>query len=217
MRVRTMLIVLSGTLITLFSCKKEKSQEGEAEVEMCSYAPYYNNSSFSYQAVSSSGDTTEYSLLVTGDSIVNGLKYKVLVNDTDGSVLLSRCDDGVYTQTATDLVIQGYSADKVLTTYLKDDVRAGSSWLDTFSVVTPLGNAKLELKYTITQKNFTKPVLADTFANVISVRMDGSANIGGVPLDLGRIATTYYAAGVGLIEIDRDGDTTRIISYNINN
>ncbi|UYQ92883.1 hypothetical protein MKQ68_22645 [Chitinophaga horti] len=216
MRTRTIFAVLSGVMIIASACRKEKSQEGTPVEELCSYAPYYTGSSFAYTNTTIDDDVTEYSVTVTGDSTIDGKKYKMLETDLDGSIAFSRCEGGVYTQVATDVALQGYEADIIISTNLKDNVRAGSSWEDTLSADTPLGYAKLTLTYTITQKDISKTVLTETFKNVIGVRMDASATIMGFPVDLGTLATNYYAAGVGLIQVDTDSDTTRITSYTIN-
>lgn len=210
-----MLTAICGLTLAIFACKKETSQEGTPKETLCGYAPYYKGSAFYYTQTSINGDVTDYTLTATGDSMIDGKKYQVLETDLDGSVSFQRCDNGVYTQVATDVSLQGYEADLIISTYLKDNVRAGSSWEDTLSVDTPLGYAKLTLTYTVTEKNISKTVLVETFKNVIAVRMDAKATIMGFPVDLGTLATNYYAEGVGLIQVDTDSDTTRIFNYDI--
>ncbi|WP_295126336.1 hypothetical protein [uncultured Chitinophaga sp.] len=216
MRTRTLLLVLTGAGLIFFACRKETSQEGPSNETLCGYAPYYTGSFFSYTATTTDGDVSSYTVSVLGDSTVDALKYKVLQTDADGSILLARCNNGVYTQTASEVDVDNYDAEQIVTTNLKDNVRAGSSWVDTISVETPLGDARLELKYTITQKDFDKVVLVETFKKVIAVRTDASVVIAGLPIDLGTLGTSFYALNVGLIQIDTESDTTQIYSYNIN-
>ena len=50
---------------------------------------------------------------------------------------------------------------------------------------------------------------------MIVVRLSASVKVLGTTISLGTLATNYYAKDIGLIQVDREEDTTRLRSYNI--
>jgi hypothetical protein len=210
------LITMLSALLLLFSCSKEMSDEGEAPgspASPCDYAPYTTGSSFSYINVNRAKDTINYTLTVSGDTTINGNVYKKLGNDS--VFTCSNCENGVYTQVASILTFQGYQADDLELTYLKDDAPAGTSWQDTISVTNNGITSTGILEFTVLRKGFTKTVNGKDFSDVIAVQMDAIAIVFGNPIPVGTISTSYYGKGVGLIEADQLEDTTRLTAYAI--
>lgn len=209
-------LALIGGLI-LWACKKEKSREGEppgTPPSTCGYAPYTNGSTYNYETVSGeTGDTTAFTVTVTGDSTINGQSYKKLSSDT--ATTYDRCDNGTYRQMVKGLSYMGYSVDSVMSIYLKDFVPAGSSWSDTVTVSESGVNVNVFLTYTVTQKGINKRVYDLDYTEVIAVRLSASAKVLGQTISLGTMATNYYAKDIGLIEVDQAEDTTRLRSYDI--
>jgi hypothetical protein len=202
--------------IIIFSCSKEKSQEGDSittPAAGCDYAPYTTGSSFSYINISNN-DTSDYTLTVTGDTTINGTTYKKVGNDS--VFICSACEDGVYTQVANLLTFQGYKANDLKLTYLKDNVPAGANWRDTITVSNGSVSTTGVLEFTITEKDVKKTVNGKEYENVIAVRMDAFAIVLNNPVPVGTISTSYYGKGIGLIEADQEQDTTKIVSYTIN-
>lgn len=206
-----------GTIVLvvmmLFSCSKEMSTEEGAATSKCDYAPYTQGSSFTYLNVSTGGDSTQYTLTVNGDTTINGNVYRKL---GDSSVFMcSNCTGGVYTQIASILSFDGYSASDLRLTYLKDFLPAGSSWADTIEVSTAGITTRGLLQYTIIQKGTNKVVNGYDYTDVIGIQVDASATAASATLPVGTVAVNYYARGIGLIESDQTQDTTRLVHFNI--
>src|SRR5690606_38199470 len=117
----------------LGACKKEKSREGDPPLppaSTCGYAPYTDGSVYNYENVNAQTlDTTRFTVTVTGDSLISGIAYKKLTSDT--ATTYNRCDDGSYYQMVKGISYEDYTADSVMSIYLKDNVALGSSWTDT--------------------------------------------------------------------------------------
>lgn len=212
------LLAVSGGLL-LWACKKEVSRESAAPppvASTCSYAPYTAGSTYDFVNTNSSNplDSNFFTVTVTGDSTINGLTFRKLTSDT--ATTYDRCDGkGNYYQMVKGISFEGYSADSVVTLYLKDNVNAGASWNDTATVKKGTDEQKVMLTYTVTQKGVQKTVAGLDFTNVITVTLSASVKFLGTTIPLGVIATNYYAEGIGLIEIDQQDDTTRLLKYNI--
>jgi hypothetical protein len=198
---RYFLIAILAAVTLLFSCSKEMSEEGEGKVppnsSTCDYAPY----------------TIRYTFTVSGDTTINGNVYKIVGNDS--VFTCSNCKDGIYTQIASILTFQGYSADDLKLTYLKDNVAAGTTWRDTITVSNGGASTSGILEFTVTQKGVTKTVNGKDYAEVIAIRMDAYALVFNNPVSVGTISTSYYSRGIGLIEADQLHDTTTILSYTL--
>ena len=213
------LLAVSGGLF-LWACKKEVSRESAAPppvASTCSYAPYTAGSTYDFVNTNSSNplDSNFFTVTVTGDSTINGLTFRKLSSDT--ATTYDRCDgNGNYYQMVKGISFEGYSADSVVTLYLKDNVNAGASWNDTATVKKGTDEQKVMLTYTVTQKGGQKTVAGLDFTNVITVTLSASVKFLGTTIPLGIIATNYYAEGIGLIEIDQQDDTARLLKYNIN-
>ncbi len=211
-------LALIGGVI-LWACKKEKSREGEPpttppSTSNCGYAPYTNGSVYNFENVNANtSDTTFFTVTITGDSVINGETYKKLSTDT--ATTYDRCDNGNYRQLVKGISYQGFTADSVMTTYLKDNVPAGSTWSDTVEVKDGGIAQDVYLNYTITQKGINKRVYDLDYTEVIVVRLSASTKILGQTINLGTLATNYYAKDIGLVQIDQAEDTTRLRSYNI--
>ncbi|HEU4552577.1 MAG TPA: hypothetical protein VFS25_07080 [Chitinophaga sp.] len=210
---------MSGSLLLLWACKKELSREGEVPpvVSTCSYAPYTAGSVFNYDHINSSNplDTGFFTVTVTGDSTINGQTFRKLTSDT--ATTYDRCDgNGNYYQLVKGLSFEGYTADSIVSVYLKDNVNTGASWTDTVTVRKGSDAQTVILTYTVTQKGVQKSIYGLDFTNVIGVALSASVKFLGTTISLGTVATNYYAEGVGLIEIDQAEDTTRLRQYSIN-
>lgn len=210
-----LLVAIVIAVGTLASCKKEKSREEPVKTGTCDYAPYTTGSLFEYEQVAAgSPDTVEYTLEVKGDSTVDGKVYRVL--EADGvadDVSLFRCGGGDYIQLADVSGLTGTPLGIVQSVYLKDNVGLGSSWNEKFPVDLPvIGSVDVTVTYTIMQRGTSKTVLGKVYKDVIGVRTEISVE----PfLPRTELSTNYYAKGVGLIELDTEEDTTRLISYTI--
>lgn len=202
-------LFLAGCTL-LMACSKEISHDGTG-FPTCEYAPYTTGSSFSYIDVNLTQDTIAYTLTVSGDTTINGSTYKIVKDDS--VFFCSNCKDGNYTQIASILTFQGYKADSLQLTYLKENAPLGSSWSDTVTVSNGTLTTKAVLQHSITQKGITKTVNGKDYLDVIAVKLDASAIVLDNPVPIGTISTSYYAKGIGLIEADQADDTIKLVSY----
>jgi hypothetical protein len=206
-----LLSVIAGALL-LWACKKEKSREGTPPPSTCSYAPYKDGAVYNFQQVKDE-DTSTFALTVTGDTTVGGKKFKKLHTDT--ATTYDRCENGTYYQLVRNVTIDDYTADSILSIYLKDAEMLGGTWSDTTKVRKGSEEQDVILKYTIHQKGISKTVLGKDYPDVIVVKVDALVRVLGNWVNFGALAITYYAKDVGMIEIDREKDTTRLVSYDI--
>ncbi|SKA16778.1 hypothetical protein SAMN04488128_1021273 [Chitinophaga eiseniae] len=202
-------LFLAGCAL-LIACSKEMSHDGTG-FPTCDYAPYTTGSSFSYIDVNLTQDTLAYTLTVSGDTTVNGNTYKMVGDDS--VFFCSSCKDGIYTQIASIFTFQGYKADSLQLTYLKETAAMGSSWSDTVTISNGTLTTKAVLQHTIVQKGVTKTVNGKNYPDVIAVKLDASAIVLNNPVTIGTISTSYYAKGIGLIEADQADDTIKLVSY----
>ncbi|WP_143308570.1 hypothetical protein [Chitinophaga vietnamensis] len=205
-------ILLSCLL--LFSCSKEMSREGTGPVSTCDYAPYTQGSTFTYLNFNQAKDSATYTLTVDGDTTINGNVYKKLRDDS--VFMCSGCKDGTYSQVASIMSFQGFKASDLRLNYLKDFLPAGSVWKDTITASNGTIATTGVLQYTILGKGAGKTVNGKAYTDVITVQMEAAAIVGGNPVPVGILSTSYYAKGVGLIEADQAQDTTILLSYRIN-
>ncbi|MCF6401950.1 hypothetical protein L3C95_03640 [Chitinophaga filiformis] len=197
----------------MYACRKERSLEGTIIDYHCGYAPYSAGSSFTYQYTNSSGDTSHYELLVTGDTTINGHLYSVL---SDGSAdQFVRCDNGSYFLYEQALSLPDYQLEEGDRLFLHDNYSEGSSWNDTVSVTIAGVEQTGLLQYHMLKKEAVHTVLGNDYKDVIVVRQDAAVLIGETAYPAGTIATYYYALGVGYIETASPTDTIRLQHYAI--
>ncbi|WP_143056549.1 hypothetical protein [Chitinophaga sp. YR573] len=198
-------------LMGLFSCKKEKSSETIYEV--CGYAPYTTESTFDYVYVSNTQDTLAYTLIVTGDTLINGDRFSILNNGYTSQYI--RCDNGRYFLFEFGISVPGYERPDGVRLFLYDNKSVGATWADTITAVAS-GQPQIGLlQYTILQQGGFRTVMGHEYANVIGVRQDASVLIDSTVHLLGTIATYYYAQDVGYIQAIAPEYTVSLKNYNV--
>lgn len=207
---RYLLLSSIAGLLILWACKKEKSREGTPPPSTCSYAPYEDGAVYTFEKTRDE-DTSRFTMTVTGDTTFEGKKFKKLHTDT--ATTYDRCDNGNYIQIVKGITIDSYTADSIQSIYLKDGEGLGRSWTDTTTVRKGSEEQSVVLKYTIQQKGTSKTVLGKEYPDVIAVKLDAQVYVLGNYVSIGTLATNYYAKDVGLIEINQEKDTTRLVSY----
>lgn len=198
----------------LVSCGKEESLEEPYRGSSCDYAPYTAGSSFEYEQTGGDpADTFQYILEAKGDTVFNGETYLWLEDDASSGFSLFKCGEGKYEQLVDVSSIPYAPADPVKTVYLRDDLPRGGSWIEQLPLTIPgVGDLLLVMQYTIVEKGTNKTVLGKEYSDVIGVQMDVSMP----PLIPAQVlSTSFYAKGVGLIQADREEDTTRLVTYTI--
>lgn len=206
-------LILAVAALAFFSCKKEKSEESPFKGKTCDYAPYSDGAVFSYNIVNGSTDTLRYSEKVTGDSMINGEAWRVLLNTDSGEELLFRCGNGDYETQSDFSDLIGQPLDPVRLMYLRESVTRGNFWMQNVEIDIPfIGQLNVIFTHTVMQKGSPKDVFGQRFENVTGIRTEISIP----PMVPPRTAfTIYYAKGVGLIQAETETDTTYITSYNI--
>lgn len=199
-------------VMVLAACKKEESGEKPFQSNVCDYAPYTPGSSFNYEFVHVSPPGSEHFVLqVKRDSIVRKESYRVLEDGITGEFSLFDCGGGDYVQLLAVTGIPNAPVQPIKTTYLKENISLGQGWAEDVPItINGLGDFMLNIRYTVVQKGSNKTVLGKVYTNVIGVEMEVSVPPF-IPAQV--LSTNYYAKGVGLIELDRLEDTTRLRSY----
>ncbi len=209
------LLFFTGTLtiLSMYACKKEKSTEGPVAETHCGYSPYSDASFFNYLYTNSNGDRSEYSVIVNGDTTINGHQYSVLYDGSANQFI--RCDNGSYFLYEQGVTLPDYQLEPGDRLFLRDYYSTGASWEDTVSVTISGVAQKGLLQYHILQQQAVHTVMGKEYKNVIVVRQDAAILAGETVFPAGTIATYYYALGVGHIETDSPTDTIRLLNYAI--
>lgn len=201
------------SLIAAYACRKEKSLETLEKTTPCSYSPYTVGSSFTYQYVSSVGDSSQYTLTVRADTAIEGRKYAILHDGYNDQFL--RCDNGNYYLYERAMSLPDYELKAGDRLFLHDDYPAGATWNDTvYTTVSGLSQLNL-LQYRVLERNVTRIVLGKTYRDVIVVKQDAAIIVGETTYPVGTIATYYYAPGVGYIETASATDGVKLVKYTI--
>ncbi|SHM44107.1 hypothetical protein [Chitinophaga sp. CF418] len=213
MMYRSLFFVGALSIFSMYACRKEKSLEGIITDFHCGYAPYSTGSSFTYQYTNSSGDTSQYSLLVSGDTTINGYRYSIL-NDGYSDQFI-RCDNGSYFLYEQALSLPDYQLEAGDRLFLHDSYSEGATWSDTINVTISGVEQTGLLQYHMLAQQTTHTVLGKEYKNVIVVRQDAAVLVGETLYPAGTIATYYYALGIGYIETVSPTDTIRLMNYTI--
>lgn len=210
----SVLLGLIAAIIVFAACGKEESLEDPYRGNICDYAPYTMGSAFEYEQTGADpADTFHYTLMVNGDTSLDGEPYVWLEDDASGGFSLFRCGSGEYMQLVDVSSLPNAPNELIKTIYLKDDLPRGGVWAEELPLTIPgIGDVSLTMRYTVVEKGTTKVVLGKEYKDVIGVQMDVSMP----PLIPAQVLSTcFYAKGVGLVQADREGDTTRLKAYTI--
>jgi len=217
-------ILLLGILAV--SCQKEiqfgngTNQNPLVRCTTCSYLPVCDSTKLTYVDSTAAGvDTTQSTLIILGDTTINGRKFtKVSPSSVFSQGLLYNCDGGDYRiyQPVPDLGINIDSLIQSLglpigtvpipshiqTTILKSGANAGATWSDTVFQFSPLPlfNVVAKLHYKLEQKGIQRSVLGKLYNNVIRVTSKLNIVIPLMPLPLDITIDYYFAEGIGIIE-----------------
>jgi hypothetical protein len=196
------------------------------------YAPYTIGSTFTYELTNSSNLSDNFTLTVTKDSMINGLKFYKLQSSKpalspDYFVNYTNGDITEITYNLNYLGLGVISVPKVTETTLKSNNSINDTWIENLIVNYPVagvpGGVDLSVIFTHTllQKNYVKTVLNKSYTNTIAVKEVISTIIPpGFPWP-SNVPTTsqfdsFYAAGAGLIQRDiSDGTSQKVMYFNI--
>lgn len=202
---------LIALIFVMAACGKEQSLEEPYRGNVCDYAPYSQGSVFEYEQTGV--DTFNYTLRVAGDTSLDGEPYILLEDNVSGGFSLFKCGGGAYMQLVDVSSLPNAPQEPIKTVYLRDDLPRGGSWTEVLPLNIPgVGELPLTLRYTIVEKGAAKTVLGKSYTDVIGVQMDVSMP----PLITPQVlSTSFFAKGIGLIQADREEDTTRLKAYTI--
>jgi hypothetical protein len=230
-------------MVVLTSCQKEFEPiinfqppwpEGTSD-----YAPYTVGSTFTYESVDLAAQTTdEFTYTVAKDTIINDILINnVLTNNLKFYKLVSNkpnlgpsptyyvnYHNGYLTEYTLNLNFLGALTIPVLSeNTFRFNEPVNATWNEILPPLTFSGIPVLvDFNYTVVQKDYTKSVLTNNFANTTYVKEVTNIRLGGgIPLPAGIPDTiqydNYYAKGIGLVERDiyTLGTTQKLKSFGI--
>jgi hypothetical protein len=190
------------------------------------YAPYTIGSTFTYELNSASSGTSNFTLTVTKDSVIDGLKFYKLESNKPALAphYFVNYNNGDLTEITYNLNYLGLgiiSVPKVTETTLKLNNAINDTWIENLIVNFAGVDLSVIFTHTLLQKNFTKTVLSKNFTNTIAVKQVISTIIPpGFPWPPAVPTTSqfdnFYAEGAGLVQRDvSDGSSQKLIYFNI--
>ncbi len=202
-------------LVTFTSCQKQPLAYTQPEFKWPEgtgdYAPYTVGSSFTYEYTSVGAQmfTDEFTLKVTRDTLINGLKYYKLESDKPALVpsYFVNYNNGDITEITYNLNFLGaVTVPYLAESTLKEKATLNTVWNDPDVNLAWNGipvNVKFE--HSIIQKDFTREIFSKNYLNTIAVRELVSINLpAAVPFPPGIPSTlqydNLYAKGAGLIQ-----------------
>lgn len=244
---RQLLCVLLAALL-LVACQKEVGFEGgtapdpKASVRCtsCSYLPVCDSTQLSYIDSSAAGmDTIGSTLVILGDTVINGIKYtSVSPSAIFSQGLVYNCDGGnyrIYQQVPhlglnIDSLLQSLGLppgiitvpSHIQTTILKSGASAGATWSDTIlkAAPFPLLTIVAKLDYKLEEKGIQRIVFGKTYSNVVHVSSKLNIAIPLMPLPFNVVVDYYFADSIGIIETRTTNNgtlqsLTRLFKYKI--
>jgi hypothetical protein len=229
MRKYFLLFVVSSSVI--FSCKKNTTEEPVVAPSFqwpagtSDYAPNTLNSTFTFETVSGTPAVTDsFTYTVVKDTTIplagTALPFKKIQSNKPnlGPTYYENYNNGVVTEIAYNVSLQGVSIPVITQTVLKDNVPVNTTWNETLNITASGFTVPVGFGYTITQKDFTKNILNKDYTNVIAVRQIISiptqvAVLLGIPAS--QQIDNFFGKGVGLLQRDAVGNTLKIKRYNI--
>jgi hypothetical protein len=224
------LIFYSFLAIILFSsCQKEM----EAPVfppafqwptGTSDYAPYTIGSSFTYEAKNLSTSVLDsFTYTVIKDTTINNLKYYQLVSDKPSigpsPTYFANYNNGYLTELTYNMDFLGaITIPELSENTLRVNEPVNATW-DEFKELSYSGiPVYVDFEYKVIQKDYTKAVLNNNFANTINVKEVVNISLaGGIPLPIGFPSTivwdNFYAKGAGLVERNVSIGTTQKLKH----
>lgn len=194
---KVLVLLLAGTLV-FAACKK--SDSGSATSTSDTYINTTSGSSWSYQQtnLTTNSGPSNYTVTSTSrDTTINSRKYHVY-NYSDGGSQYLGLDGHDYYQYDSIPVSGGINIERL---FLKDNVSAGTTWTQDFSLSIPGIQLPVPLNISnkIAEKGIDRTVNGTAYSNVIHVSTTlSSALIPGSALSSS--IDSYYAPKYGLIE-----------------
>jgi hypothetical protein len=196
------------------------------------YAPYTIGSTFTYELTGAGPATDSFTLTVTKDSLINGLKFYKLESNKpalspDYFVNYNNGDITEITYNLNYLGLGIISVPKVTETTLKSNNAINDTWIENLIVNYPVagvpGGVDLSVIFTHTmlQKNYAKTVLNKNFTNTIAIKEVISTIIPSWFAWPPEVPTTsqfdnFYAQGAGLVQRDiSNGTSQKLKRFNI--
>jgi hypothetical protein len=217
------------SIILLSSCQKEF--EPDPIIEFIwpegtgDYAPYTVGSTFTYESVNLSTSTIDsFTYKVTKDTTIDNSKYYKLESNKPqigpSPTYFVNYSNGKLTELTYGLNFLGvFTIPELSENTFRIYEPLNATWHEDLPRLTYLGIPVIvNFEYTITQKDYTKPVLYNNFANTTNVtEVVHIALGGGIPLPTGIPSTivydNFYAKGAGLIERDITLGTTQKLKH----
>ncbi len=190
-----LLVVISAFL---FSCSKERSLEN-TNGNKVTYLPHVDGAVWHYEdTMTRSGFTLKATDQVDTIEDILFYVYENIPDESPGDTtysLIGRKDDAYY--------ISGFlpqlGDEKLLV--LKQEAAVNETWSQKVAVA---GSDSIELVFKITKKGTSHTVLGHPYGQVIQVGIATSVSLGQGNSFLVPLGSLYYAAGIGIIQLDVD-------------
>jgi hypothetical protein len=219
------LIFYSFLAILIFSsCKKCPVEPAVFEwpAGTGDYAPYTIGSGFTYEYTSISPAVNDsFTLTVTKDTTINGLKYYKLVSSKPAlaPTYFVNYNNGDITEITYNLDFLGLITVPVISeNTLKVNATVNTTWNDADLNLNYSGiPVNVTFAHTLVQKYFVKVILGKDYANTMAVKEVVNINLPigvtfpGVPSTIQY--DNLYAQGVGLVQRDVSTGTSQKIKY----
>jgi hypothetical protein len=211
--------------IILSACKKNNAEEivpapagFQWPAGTSDYAPYTNNSTFTFEIVSGTPSVTDsFTYTVKKDTLIGGLTYRKLESNKPalGPTYFVSYNNGVVTNYSTDITIQGFALPPITQTLLKDNVPVNTTWAESQNIIISGFTIPVSFNYSIVLKDVVKNILSKDYANTIYAKqiITVTSPIGPPPAPTQ--VDNYFAKGVGLVQKDATGNNIKIKRYNI--
>lgn len=188
--------------LTFSGCSDDDNPVGGTNTVYHGYSPLSTGSTWTYD-FTSNGQTRQYTITVTGDSTMNGLKYNKTSNSlASEQVSLSR--------RAGDTIYSMYGSDEVTTLVEKP---VGAAW--SYTVPAP-NNSLNRQEFSVEEIGLKRTVNGKEYTDVMRVHLNTVIIYAGQELqEMG--SDYYFAKNIGLIEYDATnfGGSSTLVSYSI--
>lgn len=196
---KTKLIIVFAVTLFFTACSKKDNSATPTTTDT-TYLNTNAGSTWSYHEADSSGATpvnSDYTVTSTSqDSTINGRKYHVYNYSYGGNNYLALSGNDYY-QYDSIPVSGGVNVERL---YLKDNLAAGTTWTQDFTLTVPNIPVPVTLTATnkIAEKGISRTVNGVSYSNVIHVSTTLASAL--IPSGFTSSIDTYYAPNYGLIE-----------------
>jgi hypothetical protein len=194
------LIILLFTAGIIFSCKKKKDTV-PPPTPPANFQPVTAGSTWTYNSVSSSTATKNYTLTSTGnDSLIDGKAYKIFKNSAGPNEYAYKTGNDYYRYSFFEALNQALDL-----LYLRENYSVGEKWTQNKNATINGVNGTAILECVVAAKGVTHTVSGKTYADVMDIKINPTFSVNGILLTNNKADIHYYFANnVGFIHSTTD-------------